>query len=33
MFENLSTFSWGIGFDFPSLIFFGEPEFPTDSAN
>lgn len=28
MLDFLANYSWKIGFDVPSMIFFGEPKFP-----
>ena len=29
MWKLLAEWPWKLGFDFPSLIFWGEPKFPT----
>ena len=28
MLDRLAKWSWQLGFDYPSLIFWGEPKFP-----
>lgn len=32
MLEFLASLSRKVGFDFPSIVFFGEPEFPMPKA-